>query len=187
MAYKRKVKGRPTLSVEKKEANKKARDEVQMKVDISSEIIQRDAKKRREAARKGRFDMGGLTGQKLMAPNREGYKRRWVNDDDKGKLDQALDKGYYFLQETTRGDEYIPTSDLGARKSQRVGTKEDGSALHAYLMEIPLELYQETQQEKEAAIRELEDQIRRGKANGGVEKAYSPSGSSNYIDKVENG
>lgn len=170
--------GRPKFSKEKKLANKIAKDKFiddeAKAIEASADGVIAAARTRRKEAREAHANSGGLQGQRLVAPQREGFKRRFVNDDNKGNIDKHLRLGYYFLEETQIGDEYIPTSDLGKRKSQRVGTKEDGSELIGYLMEIPLEFYQETQNEKEARIVALESQVRQGNAEGGVENSYDP-------------
>lgn len=125
--------------------------------DIDFEV----AKERRLKHRREMAASGALPNQKLVAPRREGYVRRWVNDDGT-RLEDLQDKGYSFVEDTTSGDPDILSSDLGNRKSQIVGRKADGSPLTAYLMEQPSPFHEEDSQEKEARRHEVERQIKKG-------------------------
>jgi hypothetical protein len=175
--------GRPKLTQAQKIAKQKAIEAEAKFLDKTSNEVIAAAKKRRKEAREAHSRSGGLDGQRLVAPTREGFKRRYVNDDNKGNIDKKLRLGYYFIQESQIGDEYIPTSDQGTAKSQRVGVREDGSALIAYLMEIPEEFYQETQDEKEERIVSSETQVRQGRPDGSsVEEVYDPSPHSNNFN-----
>lgn len=153
-------------------------------VSKNPDTIRAEARARRKAKKEARERMGAIAGQKLVAPNKRGVKRRWVTD-DLANIDTKLDLGYYFVQESETGDEYIPTSDLGSRKSQITGKNADGSPQRSYLMEIPEDIYQENQQENESKIRAIEDQIRRGNPDGrGLSdgSAYDPSPGKNSFN-----
>lgn len=162
----------------------KAVDVAVKKVSRSPEQIREDAKKRREEAQSYKSDVGALNGQRLVVKQKEGFYRYFVNDDGR-RIDSFLQMGYYFVQENQSG-EYTPTEDLGSRVFVRVGTKAGGGVLNAYLMEIPEELYRETQNIKEQELLGLENQIRRGEGGGQgrLEQAYNPNPHGNNINEV---
>lgn len=139
------------------------------------------AAKTRKKNRDYREKMGALPGQKLIAGQKTGFVRRWVNDEN-NNIDEKKAKGYSFV---TEGDE--PTTDAGAAKSQLAGTQKSGQPLRAYLMEIPEEFYNEDQQEKESRIIDQEDAVREA-AHGGDQGLggtgsimYNPSPGSNHL------
>lgn len=124
---------------------------------------------RSKAERKQRIPLGTLRAKMTVdEETRElyrGKRLRWVNDTADGRIQNAEDGGYAFVHAT--GQEQIgeggnANSDLGARVSRIVGTKEDGSPLRAYLMAIDEELYQEDQQVKQKEVDEIDSQIRNG-------------------------
>lgn len=154
------------------------------KVDV--DIDYEKAKARRDKKREERAASGAYANQKLVAPKREGYVRRWVNDDGT-RLADLEDKGYSFVTEQVSGDENITTTDLGSKKSQTVGKKADGTPLTAYLMEMPKKWQDEDSQEKEAARQEVESQIKRGQYAGDGDpinksRLYNPSEGGNLLD-----
>lgn len=105
--------------------------------------------------RKRRTPLGAMR-QKLSYPQRPGYVRRWVND-HRGRLKSALEGDWAFVEE-----------DQGGRKvrvSRMVGTKEDGSPMMAFCMEIRQEFYDEDQAEKQEPLDDFDAQLRRGVAN----------------------
>ncbi len=144
------------------------------------------AKKRRDKHRADRAKLGAYANQKLVAPKREGYVRRWVNHDGT-RVDDLKDKGYTFVKPSASGDENITSTDLGSdRKSQIVGKKADGSALTAYLMERPEQWHLEESQEKETARQKLEASIKRGQVAEGSgpvdqDRLYDPSPGNNLL------
>lgn len=106
------------------------------------------AAERRKGSREKFEKSGFLQGQQLLAAQRPGFVRRWVND-EKGKLDRRQDQGYTFVGEGAENEPFEATSDdIGSRKSQRVGVTDDKQPLRAYLMEIPEDFYKQDQQEK---------------------------------------
>ncbi len=131
------------------------------------------AASRRSDVRKKKSDLGALPGQTLAAPPREGYYRRWVNDDGM-RLDSAEDKGYSHVTRGRDADKSIMSSGSGDNISQVVGTKENGQPLVAYLMETTEKFRNEDSQEKEDAISATEEQI---SAASIVEKDSLGSGS----------
>ena len=113
-----------------------------------------------QPTRRRRASVGGHA-LKLSAPERPGYKRRWVNDDG-NRLAAADELGYDHVSETG-----LKTSSPGSRVSRLVGTKTNGEPLHAFLMETPDELYAQGEAEKEAACRTVDDAIRAGRDSTG--------------------
>ena len=105
--------------------------------------------------RRRRSSVGGQS-LKLSAPQREGFVRRWVND-DKNRIAEMQDLAYDFVSETG-----IKTDGPGSRVSRLVGTKASGEALHAFLMETPADEFAQGVAEK-ASYNDLVDQaIRSG-------------------------
>ena len=113
-----------------------------------------------KSQRRRRSSTGGHS-LKLSAPQREGYTRRWVNDDG-NRLAEAHELAYDHVIETG-----ITSSDTGTRISRLVGTKANGEPLRAYLMETPTELYAEGVAEKEAHNRQIDDAIAAGRDSTG--------------------
>jgi hypothetical protein len=124
-----------------------------------------EAKNRRDA-RKKRGGTGKLR-RKLSYPEREGYHRHWIND-QKRKVQDCLDRGYMFVEKEEGkhpGDPDV-TNEMGqsldSRVSTLVGTKEDGTPLRAFLMEIPQEWYDEDRKEMYEQIDAVEKAIEQG-------------------------
>lgn len=105
----------------------------------------------------------GQPQQKLNATVPDGFVGYWFNDKP-GRISQALEAGYTFVNDQG--------ADAGEDRSQArfelVGTHEDGSPLHAYLMAIPREWHEEDQLAKQEPIEATEEAIRRGRVNPGV-------------------
>lgn len=126
-----------------------------------------DAIEQPKTAKRRRRAKIGVFGLKLTAPQRDGEKRRWVNDDG-NRIAELRELGYDFVSETG-----IKTSDPGSRVSRLVGTKANGEPLHAYLMETPDELYAQGVEEKEAHNRLIDEAITAGRdLEGRVENQY---------------
>lgn len=144
-----------------------------------------------EKGRKARVPLGVIR-MKLNASRREGYHRHWINDSP-GRLDSAIDGGYTFVEETDRvkvgqGQDLTQRVGLDSRVSRVVGTAPDGSALRAYLMEIPQDQYDEDQEAKAADLALTEKELKRashGKRNAGQDGdfIYAPAGNK-FEDKV---
>ena len=118
-----------------------------------------EAAKRRAEDRKMRLNLSGLAEQKLLAPVKQGFKRRWVND-DANRLADIQRKGYSFVSQSEVTPESVYSTDMGDKISQVVGTSKNGNPLRAYLMEIPTEWYSEDEAEREQSLRKTEEQIR---------------------------
>lgn len=118
------------------------------------------------ARRRPRGDVNGMN-MKLDAPERPGYVRRWVND-DRGQIAKAEFLAYDFVHDTG-----IKKDAEGTRIARRVGTKDGGEPLYAYLMETPVEEYRAGLEDKEKPLKAVDDAILSGQpAVGQVEKSY---------------
>ena len=84
-------------------------------------------------------------GNVLTAQARPGFVRRYVNDKP-GRIQEFLDAGYTPVTDGQRpGDEQVGDSKLpGTTVAKHVG-----NGMNAYLMEIPLNFYEEDQAEKQ--------------------------------------
>ena len=130
----------------------------------SPEQIQAAARALREKSREEHKGTGSLDRQTMVAPQRAGFYRRFVND-QKGRIDTLTQKGYYFVSKNQEGS-FLPTDSLSQAFVKRAGTKEDGSPLFGYLMEIPEDMYREDQQAKEVRRLAKEEVIRNGSGDG---------------------
>lgn len=127
------------------------------------------------AARKERVPLG-VARSKLTVPPREGYVRRWVNDDGKGRLQFAKEGDYAFVEDPDlRVGEDEGQSRQDSRVSRIVGRTAEGKPMRAYLMEIPRELYQQDQHSKQSELDEVDRAIRKGRlVSAGEEHRYVP-------------
>lgn len=77
-----------------------------------------------------------------------GWKLHIMNDQD-GRIEQALSAGYEFVTRDEIGGVVANVVDgnvdLGDRVKFRVGKTESGDGLFAYLMKVPLYIYEEEQ------------------------------------------
>lgn len=110
--------------------------------------------------RRRRASVGGHA-LRLQAPQKEGWTRRWFND-DANRIADAKELGYSHVSDTG-----IKTSAPGSVVSRLVGTKANGEPLSAFLMETPNELYAEGLSEKEAHNRQIDDAIKAGRDSTG--------------------
>ncbi len=92
----------------------------------------------------------GSTDQKLAYPARPGYHRHWFNDEP-GRIHAAEQAGYTYVNDYQ-----------GKVVSQVVGTTKGGGPQTGYLMEIPLEWYDEDMKRLQDGVNEKEKGIRRG-------------------------
>ncbi len=108
----------------------------------------------------------------------KGKKARWVNDVG-DRVQAALNGGYDFLNDpkVKVGDDVEDGNDnIGSSHiSKSVGTKEDGSAMTAYLMVIDEKLYNQDQAAKQAELDKVDEAIKGGKfMERPGEKRYIP-------------
>lgn len=118
-------------------------------------------RKSRRSSRKERVPLNAMQ-QKLQAPQREGYVRRFVNDEG-GRIKDFERAGYTHVE-----DSEIHTDGTGERISRRVGVHEDGSPMYAYLMEQDQKWYAEDQDTKQAELDKADAAIQRGEIAGQV-------------------
>ncbi len=130
------------------------------------------------AVRRPRGSVGGF-GAKLAAPVKEGFVRRFVND-DRNRVAQLTDLGYTMVDEPG-----IQSLDAGSVVSRLAGTKEGGAPLRTVLMETPVELYQQGRAEMEATNAVTDAAILSGRdEHGGLtdRETYQPRGHTNSIE-----
>lgn len=111
--------------------------------------------KRRRRASTGGFHL------RLKTPEREGFHRRWFNDEP-GRLAEAEDLAYSHVC-----DPGLQSDSPDSRVRKHVGIGKGGQPLYAYLMETPIEEYRAGQAEKEEAHASFEAAIRRGEDHTG--------------------
>lgn len=127
-------------------------------------------------SRRRRAPVGGFR-QKLDAPKRPGYVRRWV-DDSPARIMEMQELGYDFAQDQAATGAKR-TDGLGSRISRMGGRRDDGSPHHLVLMETPDAEYAIGAQEKADALKPFEDALRAGAdTTGRLQDAYKPSVSS---------
>lgn len=120
-----------------------------------------------KSARRRRASTGGFK-QKLQAPERKGYVRRWVNDEP-GRIQAMQELGYDFAKADT------PTDGMGTRITRHAGKSEGGAAMQTFLMECRADDYELGVREKEEALKPFEEAIRRGDdTTGKLEDGYAP-------------
>jgi len=129
---------------------------------------------RNETGRSARVPLG-MKQAALAASVREGFQRRWVND-TAGRLQQAEQGGYTFVAQ----DPTAKSTDVGARTSRIVGKDENGQGMRAYLMEIPMDWYQEDQRAKQKPIDDFEAALK-GKPT--IEGGYTPRSGGTRIER----
>lgn len=120
-------------------------------------------------------DVSDLPNLKLAFDDKDGMYRYWANDDDKGRLHTLTQQRDYEFVEDEKGN----------KVQRRVGTKEDGSPLYAYLVEMPQEWRDEDKMAKEARLKEQEQSIIEGtddKGAVGKEGRYIPTWAKNKIE-----
>lgn len=117
----------------------------------------------------------GVPRNKMVAPSRRGYVRRWINDED-NRLELAQNAGYSFVMDKPHVGESAESGDTnqGSRTSMLVGTHENGSPMHAYLMEIKKDWYDEDQIEKLKPVDEIDNAIRKGRHGENQDGRYIP-------------
>jgi hypothetical protein len=106
-----------------------------------------------------------------------GYQLQWTNDED-GGIEALLSEGFEFVTREEVGIQDIHRSavvegkDVDNRFSKYVGARRDGSALMAYLLKCPDELWKEREAIKQRQADNWDDAIRGGLPNK-VEAGHS--------------
>lgn len=112
-----------------------------------------------------------------------GYKMRWVNDVD-DQIFAATEGGYEHVSKDevpNIGDRNVVSVEgIGSVVSKRVGAKENGEPMYAYLMKIEKELYDEDQELKEEQLTGREGDLMGGED---IENAYVPKGANHGITR----
>lgn len=98
------------------------------------------------------------------------FHPHWFNDQD-GRPERALDAGYEFVKPEEVigvGDREVHSgnTDLNSKVSRVVGRAEGNQPIRAYLMKLPLDLYQEDQAKKQEQNDMVDQAIRAGRAGG---------------------
>jgi hypothetical protein len=127
--------------------------------------------------RRPRAAVGGF-GTKLSAPARPGYQRRFVNDTG-NRIAEMEALGYTLVEEPG-----VQSFDPGSRINRLAGTKDGGAPLKTYLMETPIELYQQGRNEMEEENAVVDRAIVTGKDSAGGlsdRETYSPRGHESSI------
>ena len=108
-----------------------------------------------------------------------GYHAHWVNDDP-GRIEQLMDRGYKFLGRdgvVVGENAQDGNTSLDTRVSRVVGTTTQGTPKVSYLMVIPMEFYSEDmdaqREEDEGLYREIREGQTARKAGDG---RYVPPG-----------
>lgn len=128
--------------------------------------------------RRKRHGLGGFAA-KLHAPTREGFVRRFVNDDG-NNVAMREELGYTIVEQPG-----VQTFDAGSAITRLAGTKDGGAPLKAILMETPIELYQQGRDEMEQVNAVTDQAILEGRdrENGlSAAETYRPAGHTNSIE-----
>ncbi len=134
------------------------------------EAAKQEGKPRRRKGRSERVPLSAMR-QRLLAPERKGFVRRWINDDG-GRTGDFERAGYAYVEDTD-----IHTDGEGSRVSRRVGVHPNGQPMYAFLMEQKQEYYSDDQATKNAELDKVDEAIRRGNVAGqdGQDGRYIPS------------
>lgn len=134
--------------------------------------------KRAEATkreRRRRSDTSATAGLKLHVPAEyldENYEYRWIND-DAGFGDEGERVGQRMHAKTVLDDWDIVTTATGVEGQgegtpvkRLVGKGEAGKPINAYLCRKPKDWYREDKAKEQQRLKEREDEMRRGAAQG---------------------
>ena len=145
-------------------------------------------KKVTEEQRKERIPLGTIRRKLsvpdgLIPPNKVG---RWVNDKP-GRIQQALDGGYDFIEDPLAkvGEGPENQRDPLSTKIRRTVDRETG--MKAYLMAIPKRFYDQDQKEKNRLLDEIDADIQGGNIEGrvGQDGRYVPSSGIKITTKTQ--
>ena len=119
-------------------------------VEVKAETIEQTSVPVRPARNRKPF---GTMEQTMAYPKREGYHRHWFND-VRDRISRAQEAGYEHVKD-----------NAGKNVQMVVGTAEGGGAMHAFLMEIPQDWYDEDMRAQQDLVNEREAQIKRGESD----------------------
>lgn len=122
--------------------------------------------------RRRRASAGGFR-LKLDAPQREGFVRRWV-DDNPARINEMNDLGYDFVQDKA-GTGEARTDGLGSRMTRMAGKRDNGEPHQLVLMETPVSEFEIGKAEKEERLKPFEEALAAGAdTTGRLTDAYKP-------------
>ena len=124
-----------------------------------------------KSQRRRRSSVGGFK-QKLDAPVRKGFQRRWV-DNDPSRIIAMEELGYALVSEAA-GADAARTDGQGTRISRHAGKRDNGEPHQLVLMECREADYAIGIKEKEDQLRPFEEAIRAGAdTTGRLSDAYA--------------
>jgi hypothetical protein len=136
-----------------------------------------------KSQRRRRASTGGFK-QKLDAPTRKGYVRRWV-DNDPSRI-MAMEELGYALVADKAGEDENRTEGMGTRIARHGGKRDNGQAQQLVLMECRAEDYAMGEREKEDQLKPFEDAIRAGQSTTGpIQDGYEPANRSTIAHERE--
>lgn len=129
----------------------------------------------RAANRPKRVPLHEQRQQRLKAPERMGFKRHWFNDIH-DRLQSAYLAGWEHVVNAN-----LQTGEGGSKDAQHLGAtvSRDVGGIRAYLMEIPIEIWQEDQMQKTLARRANRSSVTKVKKEKGE---YSPNHSEYSVE-----
>lgn len=125
-----------------------------------------DAREYSEKIRANRKSFSGLEQKLKYYGENPGWHRRWVNEEN---VPSRVEEGYRFVlrAEVSMSDSLrYGNSDVGDRVSIHGGTDKQGKPFNQYLMEIPLDIAEELNNEKSLNKVKLSEQSIRAGAVG---------------------
>ena len=125
-----------------------------------------------KSERRRRASTGGLR-QKLDAPTRQGYVRRWV-DNDPSRIMAMEELGYARVAEKA-GEGATRTDGMGTQIARHGGKRDNGQPQQLILMECRAEDYAHGVREKEDHLKPFEEALRQGAdTTGRMKDSYEP-------------
>lgn len=116
-----------------------------------------------------------------------GFHLHWINDDE-GRVERAQQGGYDFVNKGEVQLENVtviePNADIGSRICTRVGSRESGDGIFAYLMKQRQEWYDEDQAELAEKVRISQEALvaEGGKDAAGIGNKYIPKGQKSALE-----
>lgn len=111
-------------------------------------------------------------------PLSERFHLHWINDEG-DRVERMLRAGYAFVERSElaiNNAHLVPLNkDLGERISQSVGTKASGEPMLAYLMKLPLDIYNKRKGREQIYNDQVDEAIRRGQVGNPGPKSYIPT------------
>jgi len=106
--------------------------------------------------------------QKLPVKPIDGFELRWVNDRD-NRIERFIERGWVFIDKDGAQPLNEETkASVDKAKYIVVGSKKDGSPLHAYLMGIETEIFEWAQRKKQSVNDRIMSDIQRNLPGSGA-------------------